>query len=1282
MWTPRRVGLLFLGVLVLVAAFVGYSFFLGGFDGLPALPEKYLIAGKGGSSGVVYRLSTTTRQLQLAFGEGSPEGSSDVRVYKQRMPLGDRNGYMAIGSPLMNGTPQVQVAPVSVALFGPPNAKLRIGEHAEITTMHADRAVLLFDRPISRMEDMTAAKIVRMELVSEPDDDPRALAETKRDPRQGRIWVTNNRKSPDPADHLVLRTPGPLLVQLPTEDSPEPPDAKHIWTAASVEVFDRRNMPRRLRARAAELAKLPDPTASRSAVTELLQADPIPPFPAVVTADDSKKYSDDLRKYAEDLRRYNAVADILSGRTLPPPTAVGRGMVVRLAPSKKDGNTTKNSNSFSGVHDLTLGEGVLMCLWTDGNAGFPGGAPDTPKPTPAPSAGRPLGPYADPPLATAALGGGLVDGGTLAERHETRSLWVITTPGAFQYDLEKSEATFDAAAIAPDGGQNFVVATRLNARNQTDDLICTKLVLDLGDPDKDKPKPTPGTNSALDGGGLVLRKMTASGPQVSLSAQADGLEVSCWQLIHETDRKTNRTVTTLVGTTEVPVVAKHSGNRLTAGDAVTPATVILLAKDGPDGRRETTASVVGPGRLELVERDADTGAATTKVAQWAKRLDQEKWRPGGDKGAKVLDLFKFQENAAFVDAGSNFSLRAADIWLYVNNAPPAPGAGPQPVMGGSPEQLIALTDVHLDSADLVVRRTNKMTVWFDDIAAPKVVEPAPAPLKPADPKPMPVAGPPELAKPGDPKPLPPVVAADMPKPIRPADAPPPPPAEPIPNPLQVQADTVEARLGRYPDPLAPPPADNKGKKLKYELLKARCDDNVTVHQDPDPNDPAKPANGLDITGQKLFLENTPGGGGSVLTVHARKDEWAMVAFEDTIIYGPVVVIDQPNNTASVAGRGKLRSLTGTDVAGNDLSSPSELTIDWTERMKFEGAKAFAVFVGKVAVQQLTEGDKPKVVKAAPQPEIVPAARREMLPAPRESGTVNTVTTSSNLWCHQLDLTLDRPVYFNQFRKNDRNKANQKHPEEKAKVKAAVAVPDPTAVADPKRTNERYVFFRETSTTPAGEVTKARLLTAKQMDFANQTKRQELYATGPGELRLLQPAKQSDEQKQPGAKPPAPEMKLTVVNFQKTMTAVDEGNGLYQQASFEKGGVVIRTPTTDLTLNLEAHAMPPRSEYLRSEDDLIVSSAKPKKEAEADQRLTALGNAEFRDDNRTGLGDKIVFDGTRVTLEAGLGRMASLYSNKRAVNQQQSTRAKKFVYNSVTGVVEQTDSSGGTILPGR
>lgn len=1293
MWTPRRVGLLLLGVVVLVAAYVVYQFFLGGYDGLPALPDKYL--ARGGSEQVTYRPSTTIGQLRIAFGENSPEASSDVRVYKHRLPIVDRNGVMAIGSPVTDGTPRVVVAPVSVALFGARNAKVRPGEQAEATTIHADRSVITFDRPINRMEDMTTAKMVRLDLESEPDDDPKALAETKRDPRQGRIWVTNNRKSPDPADHLVLRTPGPLFVQLPNDDAPESPDAKHIWTAASVEVFDRRNLPRRLRAREAELAKWPDSATPRSAVSELLLPTPIPPVAAVVSADDPRRYSDDLRRYADDLRRFNAVADILAGRTLPPPTAVGRGMSVRLAQAKREPNAPKQPSSFSGVHDLTLGEGVLMCLWTDGNAGFPGEASEPPKPAAA-SPGRPPSPNADPPLALAAVGGGLIDGGTIADRFEKRSLLVISTPGAFLYDLEKSFATFDAAAIAPDGGQNYVVVTRLNARNQTDDLICTRLELDLSDPDKGKAA-TPGSNPVADGGAVVIRQMTASGPMVTLSAQAEGVEASCVKLVHTRDRKTSKAVTVLHGTTEVPVVAKQGGSKLTAGDAVTAAVVTLTGQDpppgSPDPRRETTAGVVGPGRLEMIERDPDTGAVKSSVAQWARRLDHEKWRNG--KGGRVLDLLKFQEDAAFVDPAASFSLRAGDIWLWVSNKPGDPKSRSTGAAGSTPEQLIATTDVHLDSTELVIRKTNKLTAWFDDIPTPKRAAPPPpaapvVPVPPAvDPKSMPVPVPP--AGPGG-GPPPPVPGGG------PAPAPAGPPAEPIPNPVHLQADIVEAWLGRYPEPpadsLVPPAAPGKAPapapvaptkpaspRVKYELLKARCDENVVAHQDPDPNDPAKPANGMDATGDKLIVENTPGGGGSVLTVTVRDDrqKLAMVAFEDTTMWGPVVVIDQPNNTASVAGRGKLRSLTTSDVAGNELSSPSELVVDWTERMKFEGAKAFAVFVGGVTVQQKADGDKPRAVPP-PAVEVGPVAKREVLPLPRDAGPLNTATTKTLLWCHQLDLTLDRPVYFNQTRKTNRNKANRAANEPSPKVKSAVAVPDPAAV----KAGDKYVIFQELTTAPTGAPLKARMLTSRQMDFDNGPKEQKLFATGPGEFRLLQPHKSDEEKGKPAPAVAAKddgEMKLTLVTFQHTMTAIDQGNGLYQEATFDKGGVALRTPTAELLLPLEPHTLPPRSEYLRSEDKLIVSSSKTKKDADPNQRLTAIGNAEFRDDTRTGLGDKIVFDGTRVTLESILGRMASLYSNKRAVTQQQTTRAKKFVYNSVTGVIELTESSGGTILPG-
>ncbi len=1255
MWTPRRVLLFVIGFAIVAAGFSVYLWFLGSYDGLPALPPAYLQKGDASTPVPSRPVPTTIGLLQMAFGKNSPEGGADARVYMHRLPITGRNGVMAIGPPRTDSSPRVVVSPVSLALFGQRNPRPKPGEQVETTTLHADRAVIIFDKPITRVEDMSGAKVVSMNLESDPDDDPKAVA-VKRDSRKGRTWISNNRKSADPSDHLVVRTVGPLFVELPDESIPYKPETKHIWTAAAVEVFDRRNLPRTLRARDTALSK--SEWVGLSAVGELTADEPVPPLAAPVSP--------------EDLRRHDAVKDILTGRTLPPPTAVARGLEVYLAPAKKDANAPppppgKGNSSFAGVREMVMGDGVQLCLWTEGGGGFPGTTPTPAAPQPSGKPADPPGLFADPPLGALALGGGLIDAGVIGDRLASRSLLVVSTPGQFRYDLEHSFATFTSAAHAPDAGGNFVVATRLNAANQTDDLVCAKLTLDLTDPN----------NPNKGGGGVVVRELTASGPQVYAAVQADGLDAACVELRHTRGKPGQPNLTVLRGTADTPVSVKQNGGRLSAGDPATAAVVTITdPPPGPDGKRRSTVNVSGPGRLELTDRDPETGTPRTSVAQWAKGMDQEKV----DKGGRVLDLFTLKDDAAFVDAANNFSLRSKEIKVWVGGkdgpevAKPSAAVG-TPAAGGKPELLIATTDVHLDSPDLVVRQTNKLTVFFADIPPPKL------PAKKDEPAPLPVPRPlaPEVPPPAA---LPPVLA---PKPAEPK-AEPKPPAEPIPNPMQLQADVVEAWMGRYPVP-PPPGAKDATPRTKYELQKARCDGGVAVHQDPDPNDPQRPANGLDITGVKLLLENA-GPDGSVLTVYGRevttgesaRAGWAKVAFEDTVIFGPVVVIDQPNNVASVAGSGQLQSLTASDVAGNDLSSPSRLVIDWGERMKFEGAKSSAVFVGKVAVQQEAKADKPPAAKAPVAYPVVPVGQREELPKPREAGTFTPTDTLTQLWCHQLDLTLDRPVYFNQLRKEDRGRKptdekTKTAAEPKPKVKLAVATANP----DGAKPEERRVLFRETATTSKEkEVVRARLLVAKRMDFTNRTKEQELFAVGPGQLRLLQPHK-SDAPADPKA-PPAGEMKLTVVNFQSTMNGKDEG-GLYQEATFDKGGTVLRTPTKDLGLDLEPHTLPKGGEYLRSEDTLVVSASKPKKDGEAEQRLIGTGNAEFRDESRTGVGDKIVFDGTRVTLEAGVGRLAGLYANKRAVENQQNMRAKKFVYNTATGVVDVDQSAGGSLLPG-
>jgi hypothetical protein len=1133
-----------------------------------------------------------------------------------------------------------------------------------------------------------------VELISEPDDDPNVLTERK-DKRKGRIWISHNRKSPDPADHVVVRTAGPVYVDLPDETAPYDPAVPQVPTTALVEVFDRQNLPRKLRARSPGLAHRP-------AVAEVTEN--VPPVAALARPD--------------DLRKHGAIADILTGAALPPPTVTARGLKVFLAPSKKGAAAPPprpdRTASFSGVREIVLCEQVQMNLWTDGSgSGLPGSEP-------APAGRRdapPVSPNADPPLGALGVVGGLLDAGTLAARLDSRALLLIETPGAFRYDLEKGTATFDVAPLPLPDQQNYVVATRLSAKNQTDYLVCSRLLLDLADPNKASAAAAP----PPDGGGLVVRGVTALGPQVYVSVQADGLEASGAELRYARDPKARRAVTTLTGTPKAPVIAKREGSKLTAGDSAADAVAeIVTTETEANGRatKTTVVSVVGPGRLELVDRSADGGQ--TGVAQWGKWLKHEKATQDG----RAVDLLKFEENAAFVDPQSGFSLKGRSIWLWVSDGdkdkgkPKAVAAddGKRPAFGATPERLVATGDVHLDSEDLVVRRNDKLTVWFRDVAPPAAAA-APPVAKADAPAAIPPAAKPPAGGGGDaplpevpPPPGPP--AKGEPK-VAQADPPKEPEKKPVPNPLILKADTVETWVVRYPVPPAVPPAPPPGAKpadkpkLKYELEKARCEDNVEVEQAPDPNDPSKPANGVRITGNKLTLDHAPPAG-SVLTVlggHPR-DQWARVTFEGTTVFAQAVVIDQPNNELSVDGPGRLRVLSATDVAGNDLNSPSDLVVDWKARMRFEGAKMFARFAGGVVVDQVVRPDPPG------RPAGVGAPGAERLPPPRDAGPANATTNRSNVWCHQLDLTLDRPVYFNQLRKDDRNRAAKGGAGEgRPKLKRVVALPNDDADGPPL---ERVVVYRELAHEADGGLARGRMLTAKQMDFANRTRDEDwvkLDAAGPGELRLLQ-AETSPDAPAPAdpaarvaAKPPAAdkgEVKLTVVTFGSKMLGRDKGNGGFQEAKFDDGAVVMSVPAaalTDLldpavrgqvqrepdrllTAGVEPHALPKGSVYLTCQDVMTVSSVRPRRDAAADQRLDAKGDAVFRDDTRTGTGDTIRYDGTRVTLEGAGGRLATLKSNRQGINTEQSTRAKKFVYNSKTKLVEVSESSGGTFGGGR
>ena len=70
MWTPRRLLLLLLGLAFFGTAYGVYARFLGGIDGLPLLPEEYLVRRTGDSKEVVTPVTEPeiNRKLRQAFG--------------------------------------------------------------------------------------------------------------------------------------------------------------------------------------------------------------------------------------------------------------------------------------------------------------------------------------------------------------------------------------------------------------------------------------------------------------------------------------------------------------------------------------------------------------------------------------------------------------------------------------------------------------------------------------------------------------------------------------------------------------------------------------------------------------------------------------------------------------------------------------------------------------------------------------------------------------------------------------------------------------------------------------------------------------------------------------------------------------------------------------------------------------------------------------------------------------------------------------------------------------
>ena len=1250
MWTPRRILMLLFGLAGFLAAYAGYARIMGGVDGLPQLPPKLLVRELGVAHVKTEDVSATDQRLIEAFGPNCAE--RNYSAYPTKIEMREDGIVFAAGRPQFeNEKPRyVTLSPFSVAVFGkprPPHERAP-GEVTEITTIHSDKAILEFDRPVGNEKDMLGgkAKLVGVELRSDP-------TQFSTDTRNGRVNIVNNQKSGDPNRALVFKTPGPVFYRVAGHDGATPaPAAPDIWTTAVVHVENRENMPRPLRG-----AGLP-------AVPVGGVGGPTP--------------------------ETNVVAEMILGAHTPPPTITADGMKIYLKPPPPPppgpaAQAKRRGPSFGGVRLIELSENVLMNLWVDGKSGFPGaGGPDA---APADPKGPPAPPTpADPPLGVAAVGGGLADAATLAARLGEKALVRIRTLGAFRYDYESNAARFEIAPRPPNdplSNSNHVEVTRLSALGPRDFLVCQLLELEL-----DRPLTHGGTGGPAPpekgkAAGPAFKAVRATGPHVYISAEAEQFTAQGTSLVYRTgltdpkDPRQTYTRTELLG---APLLAVRDRTHMLAGRKDLPGVFTMTTADPLPGSKEpkqSRATVRGPGQVDIY--DAATNDITLR-ATWTEALDHVKDRVGG----KELDLLVFLGAGTFEDPKGTFDLSGDTLKLWLEGG--AKPAGPDNPKGGGqplPFRLQAIGHVHGKSTDAVYKDIDHLNVWFNDAPPPPAAVAAGATAPPAAPltalnpaaTPVAVAAPPAgPPPPGGPVPpaaaAPPVVAAAPPPPLldplQPAAAP------PKPNPIHLSAAAVEAWVARYPQPKGDRPKAPAGQPggdgVRYELDRARCDGRVVVHQEP--ADPAKSPRGTDIAAAVLHLHHFPTG--HAMTAVGTDQAFAEVHFENVSIAGPHVVIDQPKNLVEVTGKGWLRMPSGSDLGGQELNKPADLTVVWQDRMRFNGERQGAEFIGGVQAEQRTEQ----------------AARADGPPADPAWGRSLAV-------CHRMEVTFDRPVYFNQLRPTgERPAAGGKGAAggDSAKIEGVVCSPAPEdgEAGRPRVAAAPVVFFEETVSARTGKHVKAHWIKAKVLEVKAADTRTLVTASGPGETRLLQIGSKDPAGRPPPAaaagpdgtqtrtalKPAEEEMKLTVVKFAGNLR-IDDRKGIFQQAVYREAVRVFHIPSENLWEAIEEHAVPARSVVLRCTDTLTVSAYKGKNGAEDERRMEAVGGAKVQDDAYVGNGHTVVYDGATVTLSGYKDDQATLRRRQRAAEYRQDYKSGREIrYDTRTGQVTVVDSSGG------
>jgi hypothetical protein len=235
-WTPKRVVLLAVGFALFLSGYLVYGRFLGGIDGLPALPEQYFPGNEpeprpqDNRPSIIEQPTPLEQKLRMAFGEDCQELN-----YAIKLEVRSRNMVFASNNFTLMPDGRVQLDPLSLAVFG---KAVGPNNFPEINTVRCKKAHLTFDRPITTPADMGKGHLIGTELM-------------------GDVNVANNRRTPQRDDDLTLFTQGPVYYK---------EDENKIWTNVVVEIKD--------------LQSKPDPNSVRATGMDLYLAHDEPKKPA------------------------------------------------------------------------------------------------------------------------------------------------------------------------------------------------------------------------------------------------------------------------------------------------------------------------------------------------------------------------------------------------------------------------------------------------------------------------------------------------------------------------------------------------------------------------------------------------------------------------------------------------------------------------------------------------------------------------------------------------------------------------------------------------------------------------------------------------------------------------------------------------------------------------------------------------------------------------------------------------------------------------------------------